>query len=62
MKTRLSVLIVLIPSLLLAQKKVVSIQIDGTINPASAAFIQRSIEKAGKENAECLILRVYSAG
>lgn len=62
MKTRLSVLIVLIPSLLLAQKKVVSIQIDGTINPASAAFIQRSIEKAGKENAECLIIQLNTPG
>jgi len=62
MKTRLSVLIVLIPSLLLAQKKVVSIQIDGTINPASAAFIHRSIEKAGKENAECLIIQLNTPG
>jgi len=62
MKTRLSVFIVLLPVLLLAQKKVVSIQIDGTINPASAAFIQRSIEKAGKENAECLILQLNTPG
>ena len=62
MKTRLSVLIVLIPSLLLAQKKVVSIQIDGTINPASAAFIHRCIEKAGKENAECLIIQLNTPG
>jgi membrane-bound serine protease (ClpP class) len=62
MKTRLSVLIVLIPSLLLAQKKVVSIQVDGTINPASAAFIHRSIEKAGKENAECLIIQLNTPG
>ena len=62
MKTRLSVLIVLIPSLLLAQKKVVSIQIDGTINPASAEFIHRSIEKAGKENAECLVIQLNTPG
>lgn len=62
MKTRLSVLIVLIPSLLLAQKKVMSIQVDGTINPASAAFIHRGIEKAGKENAECLIIQLNTPG
>jgi membrane-bound serine protease (ClpP class) len=62
MKTRLSVLIVLIPSLLLAQKKVVTIQIDGSINPASAEFIHRSIEKASQENAECLVIRLNTPG
>ena len=51
----------LFPGLLHAQK-VVSIQIDGTINPASADFIHNAIEKAGKENAECLIIHLNTPG
>ena len=51
----------LFPGLLHAQK-VVSIQIDGTINPASADFIHNAIEKAGKENAECLVIHLNTPG
>src|SRR5215216_1989359 len=43
-------------------QKVVSIAIDGSINPASAGFIQRSIEKAGKENAACIIIHLNTPG
>src|SRR5688572_4606705 len=62
MKCIFLVLIFLIPSLLFAQKKVISLQIDGSINPASAAFIHNGIEKAGKENAACLIIHLNTPG
>ena len=51
----------LIPGLIHAQK-VISIQIDGTINPASADFIHNAIEKADKENAECLVIHLNTPG
>ena len=62
MKCIFLVLIFLIPPLLFAQKKVISLQIDGSINPASAAFIHNGIEKAGKENAACLIIHLNTPG
>ena len=51
----------LFPGLIHAQK-VISIQIDGTINPASADFIHNAIEKADKENAECLVIHLNTPG
>lgn len=51
----------LLPSILFAQS-VVSINIDGTINPASADFIRRSISTAADENAECLIIHLNTPG
>jgi membrane-bound serine protease (ClpP class) len=39
----------------LAAQKVVSISIDGTINPATTEYVQRGIKKATKENAVLLI-------
>ena len=62
MKCIFLVHIFLIPALLFAQKKVISLQIDGSINPASAAFIHNGIEKAGKENAACLIIHLNTPG
>ncbi|HTM92725.1 MAG TPA: nodulation protein NfeD, partial [Flavisolibacter sp.] len=41
---------------------VVSIHIDATINPATAAFIHSSIEKAKKERAQCLIIHLNTPG
>jgi membrane-bound serine protease (ClpP class) len=41
---------------------VVSIHIDATINPATAEFIHRSIAKAKKEKAECLIIHLNTPG
>jgi len=55
-------LILLIPSLLFAQKKVISLQIDGSINPTSAAFIHSGIEKAASENAACLVIHLNTPG
>jgi membrane-bound serine protease (ClpP class) len=46
----------------LPAQKVTSINIDGSINPATAAFIQRGIEKAKKENAQCLIIHLNTPG
>ncbi|HTM91011.1 MAG TPA: hypothetical protein VL095_01230, partial [Flavisolibacter sp.] len=41
---------------------VVSIHIDATINPATAAFIHSSIEKSKKEKAQCLIIHLNTPG
>ena len=41
---------------------VISMKIDGTINPASADFIQTGIEKAAREKAECIIIHLNTPG
>ena len=46
----------------LPAQKVVAITIDGTINPASAGFIERSIQKAGREHAQCLLIHLNTPG
>jgi membrane-bound serine protease (ClpP class) len=43
-------------------QKVVSMKVDGSINPASALFIKDGIKKAEKENAECLIIHLNTPG
>ncbi len=55
-------LLLLSCSFLLNAQKAISIRIDGSINPAVAAFIKNSIEKAKKENAECLIIHLNTPG
>jgi membrane-bound serine protease (ClpP class) len=64
MLRRINILIFL--SLLLtaisSSQSVVSLKIDGVINPAAAAFIERGIEKAGENNAECLIIQMDTPG
>jgi len=45
-----------------AAQKVISISIDGTINPASADFIHNSIHNAANEKAEALILHLNTPG
>ena len=50
-----------VPSFLAAQI-VVSMKIDGTINPVTADFIHTGIEKAHKQNAECLIIHLNTPG
>jgi membrane-bound serine protease (ClpP class) len=44
------------------QKKVVTINLDGTINPAAAGFIHSSIEKAKELNAECIVIKLNTPG
>jgi len=41
---------------------VISIKIDGSINPASADFIHNAIEKAAREKAECIIIHLNTPG
>jgi membrane-bound serine protease (ClpP class) len=41
---------------------VISMKIDGSINPASADFIHNGIEKATREKAECLIIHLNTPG
>src|SRR5687768_8041303 len=47
---------------LISAQHVASIKIDGSINPASAEFIQRSIRKAAQENAQCLLIHLNTPG
>jgi membrane-bound serine protease (ClpP class) len=55
------VFILLLPFVVEAQK-VLSITVDGSINPATASYIERGIKKAEKENAQCLILNLNTPG
>jgi len=41
---------------------VISMKIDGSINPVSADFIHNGIEKAKKQNAECLVIHLNTPG
>ena len=41
---------------------VISMKVDGTINPASADFIHSGIEKAAREKAECIIIHLNTPG
>jgi membrane-bound serine protease (ClpP class) len=43
-------------------QKVISITINKGINPSTAEFIQQGIQKAQKENAECLIINLNTPG
>ncbi|MEP6682545.1 MAG: nodulation protein NfeD, partial [Parafilimonas sp.] len=51
----------LLPAFLFAQK-VIAIQVDGSINPASAEYIIKGIEKAQAEKAECLLIHLNTPG
>lgn len=51
----------LLPASLLAQK-VVSMKVEGAINPVTAEFIHDGIQKAAKENAECLVIHLNTPG
>jgi membrane-bound serine protease (ClpP class) len=43
-------------------QKVVSITLDGPINPAAAEYIHNSIEKAAEQRAECLVIQLNTPG
>jgi membrane-bound serine protease (ClpP class) len=53
--------LLLFPFIIDAQT-VISMKIDGTINPASADFIHNGIEKAAREKAECIIIHLNTPG
>ena len=59
---RLCLYIVISMPLLLSAQTVISIKIDGAINPVVATFIHRSIEKATGENAACLLIHLNTPG
>jgi membrane-bound serine protease (ClpP class) len=59
---RLLLSIVLFIPLLLPAQTVISIKIDGSINPVTAAYIHRGIEKAINENASCLLIHLNTPG
>jgi membrane-bound serine protease (ClpP class) len=59
---RYSLLCILSLPLFTAAQKVISITIDGTINPVSADFIHNSIDKASREKAEGLIIHLNTPG
>jgi membrane-bound serine protease (ClpP class) len=64
MHKRLILLIVLssfIAGIVLSQN-VVTLKIDGVINPAAAAFIERGIDISREKNAECLIIQMDTPG
>ncbi|HCI55950.1 MAG TPA: nodulation protein NfeD [Bacteroidales bacterium] len=43
-------------------KKVITISVDGSINPSSAEYINSGIKQAKQENAECLIIKLNTPG
>lgn len=51
----------LLPAMAMCQT-VISININGGINPSSAEFINKSIRQAEKENAECLLIHLNTPG
>jgi membrane-bound serine protease (ClpP class) len=61
MKRLIFLAIYFFPFFLLAQK-VVSIKVNGSINPASAEYISKAIQKAEAENAECLLIHLNTPG
>lgn len=62
MKPIISVIIFLFSPIFLFAQTVVSININGGINPASAEYIHQSIEKAESEKAECLLIHLNTPG
>jgi len=59
---RVLLYIVFYMPLLLPAQKVISIKIDGAINPVVAGYIHRSIELASRENAACLLVHLNTPG
>jgi membrane-bound serine protease (ClpP class) len=43
-------------------QKVIAVKIDGSVNPASAAFIKSAIDRATEQNAVCLIIHLNTPG
>ncbi|MFC0776060.1 NfeD family protein [Terrimonas alba] len=58
---RYGLLLLLFPTVTFSQK-VISLKIDGSINPVTAAFIHDGIEKAKAEKAECLVILLNTPG
>ena len=58
---RYGLFLLLLPTATFSQK-VISLKIDGSINPVTAAFIHDGIEKAKTEKAECLVIHLNTPG
>ena len=58
----LRIICILCFPLMVTSQKVVSITIDGSINPATAGFIEKGIKKAADENARCLLIHLNTPG
>lgn len=54
-------LLLFFPAVTFSQK-VISLKIDGSINPVTAAFIHDGIEEAKVEKAECLLIHLSTPG
>jgi len=59
---RLCLYIAISMPLLLSAQTVISIKIDGAINPVVATFIHRSIQRASDDNAACLLIHLNTPG
>lgn len=59
---RLLVALLLLSALPAMAEKVALIRVNGTINPATAGYIARSLDKAAAEKAQCLILQLDTPG
>jgi membrane-bound serine protease (ClpP class) len=57
----LFIFIIILPTVIFSQN-VVLLKIDGAINPASSAFIERGIESSAEKSAECLIIQLNTPG
>ena len=47
---------------LVSAQKVISLTLDGAINPVAASYIHRGMEKADEENATCLLIHLNTPG
>jgi membrane-bound serine protease (ClpP class) len=56
------VLLSIICAGIVLSQNVVVLKIDGAINPASSAFIERGIVNSAEKNAECLIIQLNTPG
>ena len=59
---RILIYIAISMPLLLSAQTVISIKIDGTINPVTASYIHRGIETATSEHATCLLIHLNTPG
>ena len=62
MKLLFAFFFLFIASTFVQSQKVIALTLDGTINPASAGYIEKAIRKAEKEEASCVLLRLNTPG
>lgn len=62
MKPILIIIISLFFLVPIRSQNILTIEVDGSINPVTADYIRRGIEKAGEKNASCLILKLNTPG